>query len=103
MCKQRRIRHWGCVIYANPLAYKPAPLLHEEATVIPLIAPVTGVATHTEDDRILAIAVSGKAAFLVTGDTQLQKLGSFKGVTILSPADFLKTLYEQELGKGEAA
>jgi uncharacterized protein len=67
-------------------------LLRKEATVTPIIATVSGVATHPEDDLILATAVSGKAAYLVTGDTQLRKLGSFKRVTILSPTDFLKSL-----------
>jgi len=73
-------------------ATRAIALLRAEATVTPLTAAITGVATHPEDDLILATSVSGKAAYLVTGDKQLQKLGSFKGVTILSPADFLKTL-----------
>jgi putative PIN family toxin of toxin-antitoxin system len=67
-------------------------LLRAEATVTPIIATVSGVATHPEDDLILETAVSGKAAYLVTGDMQLRKLGSFKRVTILSPADFLETV-----------
>jgi putative PIN family toxin of toxin-antitoxin system len=75
-------------------------LLRAEATVTPITATVAGVATHPEDDFILATAVSGKAAYLVTGDKQLQKLGSFKGVSILSPADFLKAL---TTSYGEAA
>ena len=67
-------------------------LLREEATVTPIVAHVSGIATHPEDDGILATAVSGKAGYLVTGDAQLRKLGSFKDVTILSPAEFQKTL-----------
>jgi putative PIN family toxin of toxin-antitoxin system len=81
-------------------------LLREEATVTPIIATVSGVATHPEDDFILATAVSGKAAYLVTGDTQLRKLGTFKRVTILSPAEFLGvtlTKYVREATSGEQA
>jgi putative PIN family toxin of toxin-antitoxin system len=79
---------------------RAAALLREEATVTPITTTVAGVATHPEDDFILATAVSGKAAYLVTGDKQLQKLGSFKGVSILSPDDFLKSL---TTSYGEAA
>jgi putative PIN family toxin of toxin-antitoxin system len=67
-------------------------LLRDEAIETPITATVSGVATHPEDDFILATAISGKARYLVTGDKQLCKLGSFRGVTILSPADFLNIL-----------
>lgn len=53
---------------------------------------VTKVATHPEDDLILATAVSGFADYLVTGDRQLQRLRSFQGVEIVSPAEFLTVL-----------
>jgi hypothetical protein len=43
------------------------------------------VATHPEDDLILATALSGAADYLITGDSKLQKLGTFQSVTILSP------------------
>lgn len=81
-------------------------LLREQATVTPMIATVSGVATHSEDDLILATAVSSKARYLVTGDKQLQKLGRFKGVTILSPANFLSVVinsYLRETGREKAA
>lgn len=58
------------------------------------IAAVTGVASHPEDDVVLAIAVSAAADYLVTGDRQLQRLSSYQGVKIVSPRDFL-TLLEQ--------
>jgi predicted nucleic acid-binding protein len=49
---------------------------------------IEGVATHTEDDRILETAVAGKATYLVTGDIKLQGLGEFDGVHIVSPRQF---------------
>ena len=42
-----------------------------------------------DDDHFLACADSGGADCLVTGDPHLLKLGSYKGISILSPADFL--------------
>jgi putative PIN family toxin of toxin-antitoxin system len=67
-------------------------MLAREATVVPLTVTVAGVATHPEDDLVLATAVSAQAEYLVTGDRQLLRLGSYRGVTILSPRDFLTVL-----------
>src|SRR5947199_7586821 len=46
-------------------------LFHSEATIVSLIATVTGVATHPEDDLILATALSRRAHYLVTRDEKL--------------------------------
>jgi putative PIN family toxin of toxin-antitoxin system len=59
------------------------------ATLVPITAIVRGVASHPEDDLILATAVSARAHYLVTGDRQLQALGSYQRVSILSPSDFV--------------
>ena len=67
-------------------------LLREDAASTPLTVHVSGAATHPEDDLILASAVSAEVDFLVTGDKLLQALGSYAGVTILSPRSFLDLL-----------
>ncbi len=67
-------------------------LLEQVITPIPITTEVHGVATHPEDDLILATAVSAQADYLVTGDRQLQKLSSYQGVNILSPRSFLEVL-----------
>ncbi len=67
-------------------------LLEEEATATSLSALVSGVATHPEDDLVLAAAVSAQVDYLVTGDRQLLRLGSFRGVRLLSPREFLDVL-----------
>ena len=61
-----------------------------ESTAI--TSPVSGVASHPEDDLVLATAVSAAADFLVTGDKQLQKLGALQGVSIVSPSEFLVSI-----------
>jgi len=54
---------------------------------------VTGVATHPEDDPILATALSGRADYLVTGDLRLQdRVPSFQGIPLVSAADFIDIL-----------
>ena len=66
--------------------------LENDAVLTTLMTEVHGVATHPEDDLILATAASGGADYLVTGDRQLQNLGTYQGITILSPRAFLEVL-----------
>lgn len=66
--------------------------LRTESESVVLSVHVAGVATHPEDDLVLATAASARADYLVTGDRQLLRLGSFEGVSIISPADFLIVL-----------
>jgi uncharacterized protein len=70
-------------------------LFRSETTITPVTTKVQGVATHPEDDLILATAISANAAYLVTGDTKLARLGRYKAVTILSPRRFLETLKQE--------
>jgi putative PIN family toxin of toxin-antitoxin system len=70
-------------------------LFHSEATITPITTKVQGIATHPEDDVILATAVSAKADYLVTGDTKLERVGTYQGVSILSPRRFLETLRQE--------
>jgi putative PIN family toxin of toxin-antitoxin system len=63
-------------------------LVRREATVVRITTHVRDVATRPEDDLVLAAALSGQAQYLVTGDAQLQRLGTYQGITILSPRAF---------------
>jgi putative PIN family toxin of toxin-antitoxin system len=67
-------------------------MVQSTVTVVLITEEVHNVATHPEDDVILATAISAKADYLVTGDTKLQDLGTYHHVTILSPRKFLETL-----------
>ena len=73
-------------------------LLRIFADVVPITAPVSGVASHPEDDLILATAASGAADYLVTGDRQLLALGTFYEVRIVSARQFLDILAVSKLG-----
>jgi putative PIN family toxin of toxin-antitoxin system len=75
-------------------------LLQRRATFTQFTVQVQGVATHPEDDLIIATAVSARADYLVTGDTKFQDLGTYQGVAILSPREFLEILAAEELKKG---
>jgi putative PIN family toxin of toxin-antitoxin system len=72
-------------------------LLRRGATVSPITVQVQGVASHPSDDLVLATVISAKADYLVTGDANLQQLGSYESVTILSPREFLDLLTTHQL------
>jgi putative PIN family toxin of toxin-antitoxin system len=59
--------------------------------VVPDIG-IEGAATHAEDDNVLSAAVFAGADFLVTGDRGFLAMGSYEGVRIISPRDFLTFL-----------
>jgi putative PIN family toxin of toxin-antitoxin system len=64
-------------------------LLNTNATVTELTVRVRGVATHPEDDAVLATALSGQATILCTRDKQLLRLRSYQHMAILSPGELL--------------
>jgi putative PIN family toxin of toxin-antitoxin system len=53
------------------------------------------VCRDPDDDKLLEIAVVGRADCLVTGDQDLLILNPFQGVPILTPAEFLAALAQQ--------
>jgi predicted nucleic acid-binding protein len=55
-------------------------------------AQVSGVSKDPDDDKYLAAAVEGRAAFLVTGDPHLLAIRQYAGVRIVSPRAFLDFL-----------
>jgi putative PIN family toxin of toxin-antitoxin system len=71
-------------------------LLETDAKFIEISDDVVDVATHPEDDSVLATAISGQAHVIVTGDRQLQRLGTYQGVAIVSPREFLDLLERLE-------
>ena len=69
-------------------------LLRSDATLTDLTVPLQGIATHPQDDPILATALSAKVDYLVTGDGPLiRSLGGFyEGVSLVTPREFLDHL-----------
>ena len=55
---------------------------------------VHAVPDDPDDDHLLAAALEGRAAFLVTGDRHVLALGEYEGVRVVTPAAFLKILGE---------
>ena len=73
-------------------ASRLAALLRYQSILTPITEVVEGVASHQEDDIVLATALSSGSQFVVTGDEKLQKLNKFKQINILNPQQFLSQL-----------
>lgn len=51
-----------------------------------------------EDDKFLAAALEARAEYVVTGDKDLLTLKAYKGVRLITPAQFLRVLRAQKRG-----
>lgn len=60
--------------------------------VVSAIESVAGVCKDPDDDKFLSCAVNAAAGHIVSGDKDLLELREFKGVKIISPANFGKFL-----------
>jgi putative PIN family toxin of toxin-antitoxin system len=65
-------------------------LWHEDA------GTATGSSRDVDDDKFLALAVTGQADAIISGDRDLLGLVSHEGIPILTPAQFLQRLRESE-------
>ena len=54
----------------------------------------TGVSRDPDDDKFLALAVTGQADAIISGDRDLLELAAHEGIPVLSPAEFLRHLQE---------
>lgn len=53
------------------------------------VSSIIQACRHPQDDKFLELAVDGRADLIVTGDQDLLVLHPFRGITILTPAEFL--------------
>ncbi|HZO26778.1 MAG TPA: putative toxin-antitoxin system toxin component, PIN family [Chloroflexota bacterium] len=68
-------------------------LLRRRAVVAVITVQLSDVATHPADDVILSLAVSSQVDYLVTGDRRFRKkVGTYEGVTLITPRNFLTVL-----------
>lgn len=72
-------------------------LVKTRATIVPITTPIPKMATHPEDDIVLATAESGHSSYIVTGDHGLQSLKQFKGIQIVTPRIFTELLQAEKI------
>jgi uncharacterized protein len=56
---------------------------------VEIVAPIRAC-RDPRDDKFLEVAVHGRADLIVTGDASLLALHPFRGITILTPAQYLE-------------
>lgn len=72
-------------------------LLQRKAELTTITVRADGIATHPEDDLVLATALSGRADYLITGDGPFRrKVDRFQGVVLLSAREFLHVLEREQ-------
>jgi putative PIN family toxin of toxin-antitoxin system len=54
------------------------------------------ICRDAKDDKFLEAAVSGGAAYLISGDKDLRSLNPFRGITIVTAAEFLTATEGEE-------
>ena len=62
------------------------------ARIVTITAAVSGVCRDPNDDQFLAAASSGGATYIVSSDHDLQVLGEYQDVKVLSPREFAELL-----------
>ena len=62
------------------------------ARIIPVTRIVSDVCRDPDDDKFLDAALSGGAEYIVSGDHDLQVLGEYQNVQVLSPRAFAELL-----------
>lgn len=69
------------------------------ADMVAGVRGLSGVCEDPDDDKYLAAALEGQAAFVVTGDQDLLALEQHEGVRIVTPRTFLDLLEVQDRGR----
>ena len=70
-------------------------LVRENTTIVTITTPVPNVLRTRADNLVLATAESAGVAYIVSGDRELQQLGRYQDIAILSPRDFLDLLMHE--------
>ena len=88
MKELRRILSMKFRLPREELALAMEPISEATSRVIEHNLKITGICRDTDDDNVIACAVAAKADYLVTGDSDLLELKSYRGVKIATPRDF---------------
>jgi putative PIN family toxin of toxin-antitoxin system len=66
-------------------------LAHVAELITPAIT-LDAIPSDPDDNRILECAVAGRAHVIVSGDRDLRCLGTYDGIAIVAPRDFMRRL-----------
>jgi putative PIN family toxin of toxin-antitoxin system len=78
--------------WSEPEILSQLKLLARTARVINPRHSINIITDDPDDNRILECAMEGRADLIVSGDRHLTRVKAFRGVGIVRPADFKRTL-----------
>jgi putative PIN family toxin of toxin-antitoxin system len=86
------VRKFG---FTREEARAAARVLRSRARIVTSLSFQQPVCHDPDDDLILATAIAGRYAVIITGDKDLTDLNEYEGIRILNPPDFWR--FEQEI------
>lgn len=95
LAELRRVLGYPKLAKVFPKAAQLADLVAASGVVVDP-SDLLAVVGDEPDNRVLEAAVEGAADYIVSGDVHLLDLGSFQGIPILRPADFVATALDGE-------
>lgn len=75
-------------------AFQVIEELHAVCDIVNPSIRIDVVAADPKDNMILECALESKADIIVSGDQHLLAVAEFRGIQIVSPAEYLKTVHE---------
>ena len=72
----------------EPRARAAQHLIRSRSEVVEPVALAESVSRDPDDDWVVATAVAGRCACIVTGDKDLLSLNEYSGIQIVAPRDF---------------
>ena len=69
--------------------------LRAAARLVTDVAPLTGIVRDPNDDMVIACAVAAAADYIVSRDEDLLSLGTYEGITMITPEAFIALLRGQ--------
>jgi len=72
-------------------------VIQETSVIMVPTKKLSIVKEDPDDNKIIGCALSGKADYIITKDNHLLKIKNYKGIKIVTPKEFLKTILIREL------
>ena len=66
--------------------------LHSLCTIVKPVKLINFIVDDPADNKILECAVAANAEIIISGDSHLLSVGSYKGIKILSPRQFVDSV-----------
>ncbi len=91
LAELRRVLAYPKLAKAIPDGSRLADLV-EMSSVVVEPSGSFAVVEDESDNRVLEAAITGSVDYIVSGDGHLLTLGSFQGIPVLTPAEFVETV-----------